>query len=180
MRTACAIFCSLKFHVVCTRTFFGDTCASWEIGKWSRYSDSDWLIDWFTYHTDIWLLTLLLVFNIWVSHALEMTINFYYPTLELFCFSFTQPFTHSKFCLPNPFLFGATPPPSKKNDQSLTKRLDWLKHDWKLTSYCHHSLQTPTTLDCKQQHHGLSVLEVPCKVRLKTSCSFYTGCIKKR
>ena len=41
--------------------------------------------------------------------ALEMTINFYYPTLELFCFSFTQPFTYSKFSLPNPFLFGATP-----------------------------------------------------------------------
>jgi hypothetical protein len=35
---------------------------------------------------------------------LETTIHFYYPTLELFCFSFTQPFTHSKFCLPNPFL----------------------------------------------------------------------------
>jgi hypothetical protein len=33
----------------------------------------------------------------------------YCPTLELFCFSFTQPFTHSKFCLPNPFFFGATP-----------------------------------------------------------------------
>jgi hypothetical protein len=44
-----------------------------------------------------------------VSHALEMTINLYYPTLELFCFSFTQPFTYSKFSLPNPFLFGATP-----------------------------------------------------------------------
>jgi hypothetical protein len=23
--TACAIFCSVKFHVVCTCTFFGDT-----------------------------------------------------------------------------------------------------------------------------------------------------------
>jgi hypothetical protein len=44
-----------------------------------------------------------------MSDALEMATNFYYPTLELFCFSFTQPFTHSKFCLPNPFLFGATP-----------------------------------------------------------------------
>jgi hypothetical protein len=33
-----------------------------------------------------------LVFNIWMSHALEMTINFYYPTFELFRFSFTQPF----------------------------------------------------------------------------------------
>ena len=49
------------------------------------------------------------VSNISVSHALEMTINFYYSTLELFCFSFTQPFTYSKFSLPNPFLFGATP-----------------------------------------------------------------------
>jgi hypothetical protein len=25
-----------------------------------------------------------------VSHALEMAINFYYPTLELFCFSFSS------------------------------------------------------------------------------------------
>jgi hypothetical protein len=48
-----------------------------------------------------------LVFNIWVSHALEMTIHFYYPNLVLFLF--TQPFTHSKSCLPNHFLFGATP-----------------------------------------------------------------------
>ena len=33
-----------------------------------------------------------------------MTINFYCPT-NLCCFSFTQPFTHSTFCLPNLFLF---------------------------------------------------------------------------
>jgi hypothetical protein len=49
-----------------------------------------------------------LVFNICTSHALEMTINSYDPTLELFCFSFTQHFTHSKFRLPNPFLFVPT------------------------------------------------------------------------
>jgi hypothetical protein len=49
------------------------------------------------------------VSNISLSHALEMTIHFYSPTLELFCFTFTQPFTYSKFCLPNPSLFGATP-----------------------------------------------------------------------
>jgi hypothetical protein len=55
-----------------------------------------------------------------VSHALEMTINLYYPTLELFCFSFTQPFTYSKFSLPNPFLFGATP--AINNERSLTKK----------------------------------------------------------
>jgi hypothetical protein len=53
--------------------------------------------------------SLSLVSNISVSHALEMTIIFYYPTLELFCFLFTQPFTYSKFSLPNPFLFGANP-----------------------------------------------------------------------
>jgi hypothetical protein len=71
-------------------------------------SDSDWFI--YCIRTyDCW--HCFLVFNIWVSHALEITKNFHYPTLELFCFSFPQPFTHSKFCLPNPFLFGATPPP---------------------------------------------------------------------
>jgi hypothetical protein len=37
----------------------------------------------------------------------------------MFCFSFTQPFfTRSKFCLPNSFLFGATP--ALNNDRSLT------------------------------------------------------------
>jgi hypothetical protein len=73
-------------------------------------NDEDSDSDWFTYCIDIWLLTLKFsVFNIWVGHALEMTINFYHPTFELFRFSFTQHFTHSKFSLPNPFLFGATP-----------------------------------------------------------------------
>jgi hypothetical protein len=56
-----------------------------------------------------------LVFNIWVSHALEMTIHFYYPTLVLFCFSFTQPFTHSKFT--QPFSLRKQPP-SINNDRS--------------------------------------------------------------
>jgi hypothetical protein len=58
------------------------------------------------------------VSNISASHALEMTIHFYHPTHELFSFSFTQPFTYSKFCSPNPFLFGATPP-AINNDRSL-------------------------------------------------------------
>ena len=54
-----------------------------------------------------------------MSHAVEMTIMFYYPTLELFCcFLFTQPFQiQSKFCLPNPFLFGATPGHAINNDK---------------------------------------------------------------
>ena len=53
-----------------------------------------------------------------MNYALGMTINFYYPTLKLFCFSFTQPFARSKFCLPNPFLFGPTP--TINNDPSLS------------------------------------------------------------
>jgi hypothetical protein len=40
-----------------------------------------------------------------VSHALEMTINLYYPTLE-FGFSFTQPFVY-------PTLFSSVPAPPK-------------------------------------------------------------------
>ena len=68
--------------------------------------------DWFRYCMDIWLLTLLFdIPNIWVSHALEMTINFYYATLELFCFSFTQPITQN-FVYPTLFSsIPLTPPP---------------------------------------------------------------------
>jgi hypothetical protein len=107
--TYCEIFCSLKFNIVCTCTFFGRYHAfvSPQIGKWSRLWL--WLIHKLYWHRTGYCWHCFLVSNISVSHALEMTINFYYPTLELFCFSFTQPFTYSKFCLPNPFLFGATP-----------------------------------------------------------------------
>jgi hypothetical protein len=103
LTTAYAIFCSLKFHVVCTCTFFGDTICLLTNRKMIKIVTLIDLNIVLTY--DCWYC--FLVFNIWVSHAFEMTINFYYPTLELFCFSFTQPFTHSKFCLPNPFLFGS-------------------------------------------------------------------------
>ena len=54
-----------------------------------------------------------------MSRALEMTIIFYYPTLELFCFSFTQPFTHSKFCL----FFSSVPPIAINNERFLKDRL---------------------------------------------------------
>jgi hypothetical protein len=62
--------------------------------------------------------------------------------LSLIYFSFTQPFTHSKFCLPNPFLFGAPapppppppPPPAINNDRSTClktwtpNKLQWFIH----------------------------------------------------
>jgi hypothetical protein len=104
------MFCNLKFHVVCTCTFFGGTICLLTNRKTIKMTPIDLHIV-LTYDC-------FLVFNISVSHALEMTLNFYYPTLELFCLSFTQPFTHSKFCLPNPFLFGATP--AINNDRSLS------------------------------------------------------------
>jgi hypothetical protein len=53
--TACTIFCSLKFHVVCTCTFFGDTICLLTNPENGQDIDSDW----FTYCIDIWLLTLL-------------------------------------------------------------------------------------------------------------------------
>jgi hypothetical protein len=105
--TACAIFCHLKFHVVCTCAIFESSetpFASWQIGKWSR-DKTVTLIDLHIVLTyDCW--QCFLVFNIWVSHALEKTINFITQPLS-FVFHFTQPFisTHSKCCLPNPFLF---------------------------------------------------------------------------
>jgi hypothetical protein len=117
--TACAIFCSLKFHIVCTCSFFGDTIClltNRKIIKIVTLIDLHIVLTYDCWHC-------FLVFNIWndnkliKSHALEMTINFYYSTLELSWFSFTQHFTHSKFCLPNPFLFGATP--AINNDRSL-------------------------------------------------------------
>ena len=97
--TACAIFCSLKFHVFCTCTFFRCMVDSYIV---------------LTY--DCW--HCFLVFNIWVSHALETTINFLlsnpwivlffiYPTLK-----FTQNFVH-------PTILSSVPPPTINNDRSL-------------------------------------------------------------
>jgi hypothetical protein len=100
---------SLKFHIVCTCSFFGDTICLLTNRKVT-------LIDshfGFTYMYDCW--HCFLFFNIWVNNALEMTINFYYPTLELFCFSFTQPFTHSQNFV-YPTLFFSVP---INNDRSL-------------------------------------------------------------
>jgi hypothetical protein len=72
--------------------------------------DSDLtLSDWFIYCSNIWLLTSLFSLQYLSESWFGNDNNFSYPTLELLYFSFTQPFTHSKFCLPNPFLFGATP-----------------------------------------------------------------------
>jgi hypothetical protein len=98
---ACAIFCSLKFHVVSMHMYF----------LWRHHLPPDkmikivTLIDLYIILTyDCW--HCFIVFNIWVSHALEMAIFFYHPTLELFGFHLPNLLLTQNFCLPNSFLFG--------------------------------------------------------------------------
>jgi hypothetical protein len=112
--TACAIFSSVKFYLVSTCTFFGDTICLHTNPKLTKIVA---IILHLLTCIHAWRWHCFLVFNIWVSHALEMTISFYYPTLELLFFSFNKAFTHSKFCLPNRYLFGATR--AINNDRSL-------------------------------------------------------------
>jgi hypothetical protein len=119
--TACEIFCSLKLHLVCTCTFFGDTIC---LDPNKSENDQDIDSDWFTYCIDIWLLTLLfslqylsescfgndiklLLPNPWV------VLFFIYPTFYSLKISFTQPF--SLRCHP-------PPPPTINNDWSLNAR----------------------------------------------------------
>jgi hypothetical protein len=106
--TACVIFCSLKFHVVCTCTFFGETICLLTNRKMIKIVT---LIDWFPYCIDILLLTLLfslqylsescfgndnkfLLPNPWV------VLFFIYPTIYSLKILFTQPF--SLRCHPPP------------------------------------------------------------------------------
>ena len=56
-----------------------------------------------------------------MSHALETTIHFYNPTLELFCFSFTQLLLTQNFVYPT--LFSSLPPRTINNDRWLTTHM---------------------------------------------------------
>ena len=90
-------FCDiLKFHVVCTCTFFVDT-----IRLLINDQDSD--SDWFTYCIDIWLLTLLFSLqylsescfgngNTFLLPSPWVVLFFTYPTFYLLKMLFTQPF----------------------------------------------------------------------------------------
>ena len=69
-------------------------------------SDSDW---WFTYCIDIWLLTLLFGFQYVSASCFGNDNTFLIVPIELFSFSFTQPFIHSKFGL-HLTLFSSVPP----------------------------------------------------------------------
>jgi hypothetical protein len=97
-------------------TFFGETICLLTNRKIIKIVT---LIDWLTYCIDIWLSThCFLLFNIWVSHALKMTLNFYYhATLQLFRFSFNLSFIYSKCVYPT--LFSSVPPPAINNNRSL-------------------------------------------------------------
>jgi hypothetical protein len=95
----CNFLQSIKFHVVCTCTFFGDTICLLTNRKMIKMVT---LID---LHD-----CCILIFNIWVSRALEMTINFYYPTLELFVFHLPNLLLTYNFVYPT--LFSSVPPPT--------------------------------------------------------------------
>jgi hypothetical protein len=105
--TACGIFCNLKFHVLCTCTFFGDSICLLTNRKMLKIAGES---DWFIYCIDMWLLTLLfslqylsescfgndkfLLPNPWV------VLFFNFPTFSSHKSLFTQPF--SLRCHPAP------------------------------------------------------------------------------
>jgi hypothetical protein len=75
-------------------------------------NDQDSDSDWFTYCIDIWLLTLLTFSLQYLSESCFGNDDKFLlpnPRVVLF-FIYPISYTHSKFCLPNPFLFGATAP----------------------------------------------------------------------
>jgi hypothetical protein len=110
-----AIYSSLKSRVVCTCTPFGDGICLLTNREMIKIAT---LIDLYIVSTyDCWYC--FLVFNIWVSHALEMT-NYYYPTLELFCFRLPNLLLTQNFVYPT--LFSSVPSPAINNDRSLTFR----------------------------------------------------------
>jgi hypothetical protein len=117
--TACAIFCSLKFHIVCTCNFFGHNICLLTNRKMIKIVT---LIDLHIVLTyDCW--HCFLVFNIWASHALEMTINFYYPTLTLELFLINLFLPQNVYY---PTLFSSVPtppPPSPPPTQTMTTPL---------------------------------------------------------
>jgi hypothetical protein len=118
--TACVIFSSLKFRVGCTCTFFGDTICLMTNRKMMKIETLIDLHIVLTYWLSHWFLVL---FDIWVSHALEMTINFYYPTLELFCFSLPSVLFIQNFVYPT-HSSSVSPPTPINNDRSL---ISWCK-----------------------------------------------------
>jgi hypothetical protein len=92
--------------------------AYWQIEKMIKIVTLiDWLIDLHIVLTYVcW--HCFLVFNIWVSHALEMTIFFITQPLSCFVFHLPNLLVTQNFVYPT--LFSSVPPHAINNDQSLT------------------------------------------------------------
>jgi hypothetical protein len=103
--TACAIFCSLMFHVVCTCIFFGDTVCLVTNRKMIKT-----VTDWFTYCIDIWLLILLYSLQYLSESCFGNDSTFLFPNFEWFCFSFPT-FYSLKILFTQPFSLRCRPPP---------------------------------------------------------------------
>jgi hypothetical protein len=110
------------FHVVCTCTLFGDTICL--------------LTNW-TYCIHIWLLTLLFSLQYLIEPCVGNDNTFLSPNHRVRFFSFTQPFTHSKFRLPNASLFSA-PRHVFGVTQACSARADFPKFKVETAFWCSH------------------------------------------
>jgi hypothetical protein len=117
--TACEIFCSLKFHVVCTCTFFGDTICLTTNRKMIKIVTLNlWLI-----HILYWHMTVDIAFQ---SPIFEWVMLWKWQYIFI-----TQPLSCFVFHLPNllltqnfvyPTLFSSVLPPAINNDRSLINK----------------------------------------------------------
>jgi hypothetical protein len=117
----------LSAHVLSLETPF----ASQQIGKLSRYSDSDWFTYCITY--DCWHLAIFAILPYWWLLLLSLQYLIQWVMLWKWQYIFiTQPLSCFLFHLPNllltqnfvyPTLFSSVPPPAINNDRSL---IAWL------------------------------------------------------
>jgi hypothetical protein len=103
------IFCSLKFHVVCTCTFFGDM--HYLSPNKSENSDQDSDSDWFIYCIDIWLLTFLFSFQYFSESCFGNDNKFLLPNPWVVLFFIYPTFYSLKILFTQPFSLRCHPPP---------------------------------------------------------------------
>jgi hypothetical protein len=108
--TACAISCSLKFHVVCTCTFFGDTICLLTNRKMIKIVS---LIDLHIVLTCIYM-TLTLLFSLqYLSESCFRNDNDFFITQpSSFFFIYQTFYSHKNIIFP--ILFSSVPPPAMK------------------------------------------------------------------
>ena len=132
--TTCALFCSLKFHVVCTCTFFGDAICLLSPDKSENDSNSDCftiLRSVLTY--DCWQCFLVSIFE-WDCESTFGTDNFLLPNLwVVLCFHLPNLLLTQNLVYPT--LFSSVPPPAINHDGSLMMVYDF-ESSWPYKAPC--------------------------------------------